>query len=907
MLTLVDHLRVDGVEAWLDRYEPSPSAGFHRWMIQQIRDADFVLLVCTETYCRRLMGEEEPGKGLGAMWEGSVILSELYNSQPVNEKFIPILPPGGDVTHIPEIVQGVARYHPFNDEGYRDLYRRLTNQPAVSPPPLGHLRPLRSQPRAPSTEPIAEADDSPNDASEQVEGDQFDSGRRALLDEMARASRGRCLERWQANGLTRAQAEELFEDASLGARGTDLHATAPRVALVIGELGAGKSLQGERYLQAAIGHALAHPEAPIPVYIAARAAVGQLRQVAQAATSGFGSPSVLGMVMVVDGLDEAGVGEAERLLREARVLADSWPHTAIVLTSRPLPIFDHANERVDVPPLSDTEALGLMGRVAGRELPEGFLLALPPSVRPAALRPLFAVLVGVYLRERGVTYPRSSADLLDTLVERAIGRTTLDRTSADTLLHRLAVASTERGGVPVPAAEVGTREEVTKLLDTRLVVEHDRALDFPLPLLTQWFAAQALIAGAVSPDELAQDASRLEYWRYPLSVLVATMGHDMVTRVLAPVAARAPALTSSIVHDALPEQHGRREGVALPLPGECGQRLHAAMSAWARGVGPLAPYIAPMRADGTVTTVATAVGTDGDLMVSWYRGHEALPDVVPLSRHYIQDTAWRDGWPELRIAQPVVQSAWAWRWTFDNLVGELKEVVERHRLPPPVGPLRDEAIWRLALTLAGKGPFHHDPIPLAGLDAAVARYSTDVRQVNFNGRNIDPHEVRAIVAQMRAAGLEVVQPPWPSPDLREVEEQPHSIWSPYSDAQLLARTRAVYAAALTGYEQLVTIWFPTFSPRLSTMKMLPAHVVGELVRAKDTPGFPPTLWKRWERLPRGATSEVTIELSDGTNEDMVSRGYPPLGWSAVLLFEDTPATDLVYGWLANDLRGVQWL
>ncbi len=153
----------------------------------------------------------------------------------------------------------------------------------------------------------------------------------------------------------------------------------------------------------------------------------------------------------------------------------------------------------------------------------------------------------------------------------------------------------------------------------------------------------------------------------------------------------------------------------------------------------------------------------------------------------------------------------------------------------------------------------------------------------------------------------MVQPPWPSPDLRAVEEQPHSIWSPYSDAQLLARTRAVYAAALTGYEQIVTTWFPTFSPRLSTMKMLPARVVGELVRAKDTQGFPPTLWKRWERLPRGATSEVTIELSDGTNEDMVSRGYPPLGWSAVLLFEDTPATDLVYGWLANDLRGVRWL
>jgi hypothetical protein len=31
--------------------------------IRQILDSDFVLTVCTETYKRRVMGEEEPGKG----------------------------------------------------------------------------------------------------------------------------------------------------------------------------------------------------------------------------------------------------------------------------------------------------------------------------------------------------------------------------------------------------------------------------------------------------------------------------------------------------------------------------------------------------------------------------------------------------------------------------------------------------------------------------------------------------------------------------------------------------------------------------------------------------------------------------------------------------------------------------
>jgi len=903
VLALADRLRSEGINAQIDQYEPSPVEGFQRWMIRHVRDADFVLMVCTDAYRHRFEGEEEEGKGLGATWEGSLILNEIYQSQPVNEKFIPVLLPDGDISHVPAIVQSVTRYRPFDDEGYEAMYRRFTGQPATPQPALGQLRRLLPQPRIFGAVKQDDGTAGPTLAAHNL----ADVGRAALLGEMAQASRARCLERWQANGLPHAQAEELFADASLGAHGTELYEGTPQVTLVVGELGAGKSLLGERFLQAAIRKAIADKDAPSPVYIPARAAVGRLHEVARVVAREIGDTGVCGAAIVVDGLDEAGGEEAAALLREARILVQSWPRTAIVLTSRLLPYFDQASERIDAPLLTEEEAVALISRVAGRELPDEYILSLPPSVRPAVQRPLFAVLVGVYLRERGVTYPRSTADLLNTLVERAVGRAALDRASADALLHRLAVASTDRGGAAVPNAEVGTRTEVAQLLSTRLVVERDRVLNFPLPLLTQWFAAQALTTDAVSPDKLVQDARRLEHWRYPLEVLVGTMGHDAVTRVLAPVVVHSPALASVIVHDALPEQHGRREGVYLPPAEECGRRLHTTMSAWAHGVGPLAPYIAPLRTDGTVTTVATTIGTDGDLMVSWYQGKEALPDVVPLPRPFNLDTVWQNGWPELRIAQPIAQLAWAWRWTFDKLVVNLKSVMEGNTLPPPAGPLGDEAIWRLALTLAGKGPFHHDSIPLDLLDAAVYRFSAHIRRVNFNGRNIDPQDVRAIVAHLRTMGVEAIQPPWPSPDLHEVEEQSHSVWSPYSNAQLLARTRAVYEAALTGYEQLVTTWFPSFASRLSTMQKLPARILGELVPAEDGHGFPPTLWQQWERLPQGTTSEVVIELSDRANDDMVGRGYPPLGWSAVLIFEDRPATDLAYGWLANDLHGVRWL
>ena len=65
VLVLSDRLRVDGIDCHIDQYEESPGEGWPRWMVNQIEDAEFVLVVCTENYEPRFRGKEEPGKGLG--------------------------------------------------------------------------------------------------------------------------------------------------------------------------------------------------------------------------------------------------------------------------------------------------------------------------------------------------------------------------------------------------------------------------------------------------------------------------------------------------------------------------------------------------------------------------------------------------------------------------------------------------------------------------------------------------------------------------------------------------------------------------------------------------------------------------------------------------------------------------
>jgi hypothetical protein len=150
VLAFSDRLRRDGIDTILDQYAVAPPEGWPRWMDKQIRDVDFVLMLCTETYYRRVMGEEEAGKGLGVRWEGNLIYNQLYQNESINPKFIPVLFDGGQVKHIPAPLQGVTIYWVDRAEDYDRLYRYLTDQPRALKPKLGEIRrlpPLQPQAR----------------------------------------------------------------------------------------------------------------------------------------------------------------------------------------------------------------------------------------------------------------------------------------------------------------------------------------------------------------------------------------------------------------------------------------------------------------------------------------------------------------------------------------------------------------------------------------------------------------------------------------------------------------------------------------------------------------------------------------------------------------------------------------
>lgn len=140
VLELSNKLLSQGIDCHIDQYETSPAAGWPAWMNVQIERARFVLVVCTEVYARRVGGQEQPGQGLGAVWEGAIITQALYESGGQNKKFIPIIFAASDAAFVPQFLRAFTRYDVSTSDDHDKLYRHLTSQPRVIKPPVGQLQ-----------------------------------------------------------------------------------------------------------------------------------------------------------------------------------------------------------------------------------------------------------------------------------------------------------------------------------------------------------------------------------------------------------------------------------------------------------------------------------------------------------------------------------------------------------------------------------------------------------------------------------------------------------------------------------------------------------------------------------------------------------------------------------------------
>lgn len=120
----------------------------------------------------------------------------------------------------------------------------------------------------------------------------------ATIEELGRASRARCLERWLAAGVSPDVADELlFSDA--GGSWPELdERMSSGLTVLVGDVGAGKSLVAEKQFQSALERFATTASSPLPVFIRFRDLGSSLERAATSASADLGNPRRQGVFLV---------------------------------------------------------------------------------------------------------------------------------------------------------------------------------------------------------------------------------------------------------------------------------------------------------------------------------------------------------------------------------------------------------------------------------------------------------------------------------------------------------------------------------------------------------------------------------------------------------------------------------
>ena len=156
-------LRENGVDAYLDKWDLIPGQDTTYFMESEIRDSDFVILVCTPLYAEK---SNIPRGGVG--YEKNIISAEMLQANDLRPKFIPILRKGTFDDALPTYLGSKYaidfREAQNQSNALDELLRAIYKQPHPDKPPLG-INPfeksesgapisLSAQPAAPPSKPI---------------------------------------------------------------------------------------------------------------------------------------------------------------------------------------------------------------------------------------------------------------------------------------------------------------------------------------------------------------------------------------------------------------------------------------------------------------------------------------------------------------------------------------------------------------------------------------------------------------------------------------------------------------------------------------------------------------------------------------------------------------------------------
>jgi len=662
-----------------------------------------------------------------------------------------------------------------------------------------------------------------------------------------------------------------------------------KIVFVTGPLGSGKSDTVLDWISRSADMAIHSASSPLPVIFRADEIVGPLQDAVLDHVSARDLQR-LGIDLVIDGLDEAGV-RSLTLAEGAVEFVARWPKSRIVIASRTSAVPRGAGHaEIDLWKPEDAEALIELASEGARTSSWSWSEELKESVR----RPLFALLAAQTPEGIG------PYEMIDALVRKAIK-------SADNNSHRdLAIAIVRADG-PINPHEVASIS-TNSFTNDQLVNTSDRLWRFELPIFLQWFAAQGVLNGIVPVSELTESLEAFARWRYVLAVALSGASSTKFDELLQEIAAWNLGAASWVLKEI------RTSALAPSRPVVASEDAIASRLSVALDALQLSPASLINRRFRPGNVTIATYSSDNETSVQWRlrRSGEESTGAF-LSR---TETIAGRGWARVRSSYRPLPPFWPWEWTIEAFRDDLESALKQPHLLVPTGSVIREEFAHTAWSKINRSHSTIDDI----LNSWGARYVPEL--LSYNGLEIDGETLVAL--EERRDGWSH-HGPWPEPDLAFAT----SGWvgSNFSEDRLRLRAEEVYNAAITAYLELSEGPFKDIGDFLSFRAGLPGTLVGHLRPAGEwSPGIDQYFLPDADRSA-GVTSNralmdiATSEQRFPTDAELQkmdaayttrrsrcpeSRMMLTSSYSAGILdiFGTRPATNIAVGWLWEDLRSL---
>jgi hypothetical protein len=134
-----------GLDVHLDQWYDNVRRDWSAWAIEQLNNADFVLVVASPQYKRRADGAAPADEGRGSQFEAGIIRNNLTrNLRKETERVLPVVLPGRSVDDVPTFLNAHSTttfyVKDFTEEGVRDLLAAITGNGQYTMPERGQWR-----------------------------------------------------------------------------------------------------------------------------------------------------------------------------------------------------------------------------------------------------------------------------------------------------------------------------------------------------------------------------------------------------------------------------------------------------------------------------------------------------------------------------------------------------------------------------------------------------------------------------------------------------------------------------------------------------------------------------------------------------------------------------------------------